>query len=71
MAVLPSFTYQSLIGDADSSSSLGSSWSWINEPVGISKNDAFSKPGLLEQIRTTADKSDYLWYSLRYESVII
>jgi hypothetical protein len=24
-----------------------------------------SKTGLLEQINTTADRSDYLWYSLR------
>lgn len=40
-----------------------SSWSWIPEPVGISSRSAFTKPGLLEQINTTADKSDYLWYS--------
>ncbi|XP_041990675.1 beta-galactosidase 8-like [Salvia splendens] len=41
-----------------------SGWSWINEPVGISSNSAFTKLGLQEQINTTADKSDYLWYSL-------
>ncbi|KAJ6691579.1 BETA-GALACTOSIDASE RELATED [Salix purpurea] len=64
MTVIPSFVHQSLKGDADSADSRSSSWSWINEPVGISKNDAFMKPGLLEQINTTADKSDYLWYSL-------
>ncbi|XP_020973461.1 beta-galactosidase 8-like isoform X2 [Arachis ipaensis] len=39
-------------------------WSWISEPIGISKNDSFSKFGLLEQINTTADRSDYFWYSL-------
>ncbi|VFQ98096.1 unnamed protein product [Cuscuta campestris] len=44
-----------------------SGWSWIKEPVGISSNKAFPKVGLLEQINTTADKSDYLWYSLRGE----
>ena len=66
--MLPSFTRQSLINDIESES-LGSTWSWINEPVGISKDDAFTKPGLLEQINTTADKSDYLWYSLRYGSL--
>lgn len=64
MTVIPNFVHQSLNGDADSADTLGSSWSWIYEPVGISKNDAFVKPGLLEQINTTADKSDYLWYSL-------
>jgi hypothetical protein len=71
MTVIPNFVHQSLIGDADSADTLGSSWSWIYEPVGISKNDAFVKPGLLEQINTTADKSDYLWYSLRYVSVLL
>ncbi|GFQ04067.1 beta-galactosidase 8 [Phtheirospermum japonicum] len=45
-----------------------SGWSWINEPVGIYSDIAFTKPGLLEQINTTADQSDYLWYSLSYEA---
>lgn len=71
MTVIPSFTLQSLVGDIASSKALSSGWSWINEPVGISKKDAFVKPGLFEQINTTADKSDYLWYSLRYASLII
>ncbi|GFQ04066.1 beta-galactosidase 8 [Phtheirospermum japonicum] len=44
-----------------------SGWSWINEPVGISSDIAFTKPGLLEQLNTTADQSDYLWYSLSFE----
>lgn len=66
MTEIPRFTLQSLNIDADSPETLGSQWSWINEPVGISRKDAFSKPGLLEQINTTADKSDYLWYSIRY-----
>ncbi|EEF32103.1 beta-galactosidase, putative [Ricinus communis] len=64
VTIVPSFARQSLVGDVDSSKAIGSGWSWINEPVGISKNDAFVKSGLLEQINTTADKSDYLWYSL-------
>ncbi|PQQ04921.1 beta-galactosidase 8 [Prunus yedoensis var. nudiflora] len=63
-AMIPSFMHHSLIDDVDSSEALGSGWSWINEPVGISKDDAFTRVGLLEQINTTADKSDYLWYSL-------
>ncbi|KAF8085624.1 hypothetical protein N665_0656s0003 [Sinapis alba] len=61
------FARQSLKPDADSSAELGSQWSYIKEPIGISKADAFVKPGLLEQINTTADKSDYLWYSLRMD----
>ncbi|KAB2614289.1 beta-galactosidase 8-like precursor [Pyrus ussuriensis x Pyrus communis] len=63
-AMIPSFMHHSVIDDTDSSEALGSGWSWINEPVGISKKDAFTRVGLLEQINTTADKSDYLWYSL-------
>ena len=65
-ASIASFTHQSLIDNGDS---LGSLWSWINELVGISKVDKFSRLGLLEQINTTADKSDYLWYSFRYGSL--
>ncbi|MCI11987.1 beta-galactosidase 8-like, partial [Trifolium medium] len=49
------------IGSLETSSS---KWSWISEPVGISKVGSLSKTGLLEQINTTADRSDYLWYSL-------
>ncbi|XWS73713.1 hypothetical protein CRYUN_Cryun02cG0152000 [Craigia yunnanensis] len=64
MTVILSFMHESLNINADSTEAIGSGWSWINEPVGISKADAFNKLGLLEQINTTADKSDYLWYSL-------
>ncbi|XP_022732714.1 beta-galactosidase 6 isoform X3 [Durio zibethinus] len=64
MTVIPSYMHESLNTNADSNEAIGSSWSWINEPVGISKADAFNQLGLLEQINTTADKSDYLWYSL-------
>ncbi|XP_031256445.1 beta-galactosidase 8 isoform X2 [Pistacia vera] len=64
VTVVPSFTRQSLKVDGDSSDAFQSDWSYVNEPVGISKKDAFTKVGLLEQINTTADKSDYLWYSL-------
>lgn len=62
--MLPKFIPQSLKYNTDASGGLQSSWSWFGEPVGISKSDAFVKPGLLEQVNTTADKSDYLWYSL-------
>ncbi|CAN0852800.1 Beta-galactosidase 8 [Linum grandiflorum] len=40
-----------------------SAWSWYQEQVGIWGNDSFTKLGLLEQINTTKDKSDFLWYS--------
>ncbi|CAH9072943.1 unnamed protein product [Cuscuta europaea] len=49
--------------NVDTSEASLSDWSWINEPVGISSNNAFTRVGLLEQINTTADQSDYLWYS--------
>ncbi|XP_074295846.1 beta-galactosidase 8-like [Silene latifolia] len=64
MAMLPKFIPQSLKYNLDSSGVLGSSWSWFSEPIGISKKSAFVKPGLLEQINTTSDQSDYLWYSI-------
>ncbi|CAO2814443.1 unnamed protein product [Amaranthus hypochondriacus] len=63
MAMLPKYIPQSLKYSPYSASDIQSSWSWFREPVGISKTQAFVKPGLLEQINTTADKSDYLWYS--------
>ncbi|PKA55078.1 Beta-galactosidase 8 [Apostasia shenzhenica] len=48
----------------DASNAFQSDWKFVNEPVGISKSNAFGKTGLLEQINTTADSSDYLWYSI-------
>ncbi|PIA65509.1 hypothetical protein AQUCO_00100780v1 [Aquilegia coerulea] len=57
-------TSHSLEETSDSSGAFSSGWSWVDEPVGISKSNAITKPGLLEQINTTADVSDYLWYSL-------
>ncbi|KAI6669370.1 hypothetical protein NL676_004255 [Syzygium grande] len=64
MSMIPTFVHESLSEVVDSSSTVNADWSWVNEPVGISKDDSFMKLGLLEQINTTADKSDYLWYSL-------
>ncbi|XP_031399214.1 beta-galactosidase 8-like [Punica granatum] len=40
-----------------------SGWSWYKEPVGVWDNTSFTYPGLLEQINTTKDASDFLWYS--------
>ncbi|XLT84611.1 hypothetical protein HN873_006364 [Arachis hypogaea] len=58
------FRAESLKQDVGSLENDSLGWSWISEPIGISKNDSFSKFGLLEQINTTADRSDYFWYSL-------
>ncbi|KAL2328638.1 hypothetical protein Fmac_022065 [Flemingia macrophylla] len=63
-SMISSFTAVSLKEEVGSLNDPGSGWSWISEPIGISKADSFSKFGLLEQINTTADRSDYLWYSL-------
>ncbi|KAJ8761476.1 hypothetical protein K2173_001609 [Erythroxylum novogranatense] len=38
-------------------------WSWYEEEVGPSRNNSFEAKGLLEQINTTKDTSDFLWYS--------
>nr|AYP70923.1 beta-galactosidase 3 [Actinidia deliciosa] len=65
VAIIPKFIRQSSEDDVDASEAFLSGWSWFNEPVGISSNNAFMKLGLFEQINTTADQSDYLWYSLR------
>lgn len=63
-SVISNFVTESSKEDISSLETSSSKWSWIKEPVGISKDDIFSKTGLLEQINITADRSDYLWYSL-------
>ncbi|KAK2370800.1 beta-galactosidase [Trifolium repens] len=63
-SAISSFVTESSKEDIGSLETSSSKWSWINEPVGISKVGSLSKTGLLEQINTTADRSDYLWYSL-------
>lgn len=42
-----------------------SSWVWYKEQIGIWSNNSFTASGLLEQINTTKDTSDYLWYTVR------
>lgn len=64
VTMIPTFIRQPLKGNVESSDAFQSDWSWTNEPVGISKKSSFVKAGLLEQISTTADISDYLWYSI-------
>ncbi|KAL9272727.1 Beta-galactosidase 8-like protein [Drosera capensis] len=63
VSILPKFTPQALNHEIDSLGGSESSWACFSEPIGISTNDVFTKTGLLEQISTTADQSDYLWYS--------
>ncbi|KAI5410804.1 hypothetical protein KIW84_056078 [Lathyrus oleraceus] len=63
-SAISSFVTESSKEDIGSLETSSSEWSWTSEPVGISKDDSLSKTGLLEQINMTADKSDYLWYSL-------
>ncbi|WVZ01924.1 hypothetical protein V8G54_022730 [Vigna mungo] len=64
VSTISSFTTESLKEEIGSSDDSCSGWSWISEPVGISKADSFSKIGLVEQVNTTGDRSDYLWYSI-------
>ncbi|XP_027346417.1 beta-galactosidase 8-like [Abrus precatorius] len=63
-SMISSFITDSLKEEVSSLEDCSPGWSWISEPIGISKADSFSKFGLLEQINTTGDRSDYLWYSL-------
>eukprot|EP01018_Ginkgo_biloba_P021966 Gb_39827 [translate_table: standard] len=46
------------------SGSIGTTWRWYYEPIGIWGNNSFKKTGLVEQINTTGDSSDYLWYTI-------
>ncbi|XP_022021593.1 beta-galactosidase 8 isoform X1 [Helianthus annuus] len=60
---------QKSISDATSELSLSTShWSWYMEKVGVWSNDSFTATSLLEQISTTKDTSDFLWYSTSIES---
>ncbi|KAL2475471.1 Beta-galactosidase 8 [Abeliophyllum distichum] len=45
------------------SSLASSAWSWYKEKVGIWGNNSFEASRLLEQINTTKDTSDFLWYT--------
>ncbi|XP_059635184.1 beta-galactosidase 6-like, partial [Cornus florida] len=40
-----------------------SKWSWYKEKVGVWGNNSFTESSLLEQINTTKDTSDFLWYT--------
>lgn len=45
-----------------------SNWEWFKEQVGTSVENSFTRTGLLEQINTTRDRSDYLWYTISIDS---
>ncbi|GJW16761.1 beta-galactosidase 8-like protein, partial [Tanacetum coccineum] len=45
-----------------------SPWSWYLEKVGVWSNGSFTANSLLEQINTTKDTSDFLWYTTSIES---
>uniref|UniRef100_A0A0C9RYA0 Beta-galactosidase n=1 Tax=Wollemia nobilis TaxID=56998 RepID=A0A0C9RYA0_9CONI len=58
----------STLGTSSSKKMVGSemvspNWSWLKEPIGTWGSNAFSKSTLLEQINTTGDSTDYLWYT--------
>ncbi|KAF7041925.1 hypothetical protein CFC21_051647 [Triticum aestivum] len=57
------FSTQASDGSSVEAELASSTWSYAVEPVGITKENAMTKPGLMEQINTTADASDFLWYS--------
>ncbi|XP_024542252.1 beta-galactosidase 8 isoform X1 [Selaginella moellendorffii] len=42
-------------------------WEWFQEPVGGSGINKILAHALLEQISTTNDSTDYMWYSTRFE----
>ncbi|KAI3822853.1 hypothetical protein L1987_10452 [Smallanthus sonchifolius] len=67
MTTIRRFVATSFRDELSYSKAISSDWSYVSEPVGISSNDAFNKQGLVEQINTTADQSDYLWYSVSIE----
>lgn len=43
----------------------GLSWESHEEPVGARDEEAIIAQSLLEQIKTTKDSTDYLWYVTR------
>lgn len=63
VATVPKFYSLSLTHSKQATNGFGSGWHWNHEPIGISSPNAFTQPKLLEQLSTTADKTDYLWYS--------
>ncbi|XP_027909619.1 beta-galactosidase 8-like isoform X1 [Vigna unguiculata] len=65
VSIISSFTTESLKEEIGSSVDSSSRWSWINEPVGISKADSFSKFGLVEQVNTIGDRMLWLLSRMR------
>ncbi|PIN14052.1 Beta-galactosidase [Handroanthus impetiginosus] len=63
VSTVTKFVRQPSKDDTTATDESASGWSLISETLGISSDRAFSQLGLVEQINTTADQSDYLWYS--------
>ncbi|CAL9757532.1 unnamed protein product [Musa acuminata subsp. burmannicoides] len=62
-------TYDQAADESTGSSEISESeWKFFTEPIG-SINSTFKNVGLLEQINTTADSSDYLWYSISIDVI--
>ncbi len=53
--------------DQSDGESLGTGWAWESymEYVGVRGNGTVVTNSLLEQISTTKDSTDYLWYTTR------
>ncbi|KAK1430987.1 hypothetical protein QVD17_14154 [Tagetes erecta] len=64
MATVKRFVATTFRDELSNSKAISLDWSYISEPVGISSNKAFNKLGLVEQLNTTSDQTDYLWYSI-------
>ena len=60
----------SVATSSEDTRNLSTNWSWHKEDVGIWGQDSFSAQGLLEQLNTVLDKSDYLWYTIRYFNLV-
>ena len=61
----------SVATSSEDTGNLSTKWSWHKEDVGIWGQGKFSAQGLLEQLSTALDKSDYLWYAIRYYEPVI
>lgn len=50
---------------------IANDWMTLKEPIGLWSNNNFTSRSIMEHLNVTKDKSDYLWYTTRYGTVII
>lgn len=50
---------------------IANDWMTLKEPIGLWGNNNFTSRSIMEHLNVTKDKSDYLWYTTRYGTVII